>query len=80
MACSPTSPESLDGLRKLQLEAAGRGDDCLSLLLAGVNLYLQAGRELELLESMRDHAEEMREAIENTPSAQDLRRLYERNE
>jgi hypothetical protein len=80
MACRPTSPESLDRLRTLQLEAASRGDDCLSLLLAGINLYVQAGRELELLAFMRHNAEQMREAIENTPSAQDLRRLYERNE
>ena len=80
MACLPTSPESLNSLRKLQLEAADRGDNCLSLLLSGVSLYVQAGRELELLEMMRAHAEEMREAIENTPSAQELRRLYERSE
>jgi hypothetical protein len=80
MACRPTSPESLDNLKKLQLEAASRGDHCLSLLLAGIHLYVQAGRELELLESMRNNAEEMREAIENTPSAQELRRLYEQGE
>jgi hypothetical protein len=80
MACQPTSPESLENLKQLQLDAASRGDDCLSLLLAGVHLYVQAGRELELLETMRNNAEEMREAIENTPSAQDLRRLYEQNE
>jgi hypothetical protein len=79
MACHPTSESSLDGLRKLQNDAAGRGDDCLSLLLAGVELYARAGRELELLELMRRSAEEMREAIENTPSAQDLRRLYEQD-
>lgn len=80
MACQPTSPESLDNLKELQLEAASRGDHCLSLLLAGIHLYVQAGRELELLESMRNNAEEMREAIENTPSAQELRRLYEQSE
>lgn len=78
MPCRPTSPESLESLRKLQEEAARRGDHCCSLLLAGVELYTRAGRELELLEIMRQHAEEMREAIENTPSAQELRRLYER--
>ena len=32
-----------------------------------------------LLELMRNNAEEMREAIVNTPSAQDLRKLFERN-
>jgi hypothetical protein len=74
----PTSPESLDGLRKLQSRAANRGDDCLALLLAGVDLYVRAGREMELLRTMRDNAEEMRDAIENTPTAEQLRRLYER--
>ena len=77
MACAPPSPESLESLRKLQTESAQRGDDCLSLLLAGVELYVRAGREFELLETMRNNAEAMREAIENTPSAQDLRRMYE---
>ena len=77
MSCRPTTAESLDGLRQLQRAAAGRGDVCLSLLLAGVDLYVRAGRELELLESMRQNAEELREAVENTPSAEDLKRLYE---
>jgi hypothetical protein len=77
MSCRPTTAESLDGLRQLQRAAAGRGDLCLSLLLAGVDLYVRAGRELELLESMRQNAEELREAVENTPSAEDLKRLYE---
>ena len=77
MACRPASPQSLESLRRLQVESAERGDDCLSLLLAGVELYVRAGREFELLETMRNNAEEMREAIENTPTAQDLRRLYE---
>jgi hypothetical protein len=78
MACRPPSTESLESLRRLQQQAAERGDDCLSLLLAGVDFYVRAGRELELLESMRSHAEEMREAIENTPTAQELKRLYEK--
>lgn len=77
MSCRPTTAESLDGLRQLQRAAAGRGDICLSLLLAGVDLYVRAGRELELLEAMRQNAEELREAVENTPSAEDLKRLYE---
>lgn len=79
MSCRPTTAESLDGLRQLQRLAAGRGDLCLSLLLAGVDLYVRAGRELELLETMRQHADDMREAIENTPSADDLKRLFERD-
>jgi hypothetical protein len=77
MSCRPTTPESLEALRQLQRASTGRGDNCLSLLLAGVDLYVRAGREFELLEIMRQNAEGMREAIENTPSADDLRRLYE---
>jgi hypothetical protein len=77
MACQPTSDESLSELDRLRTSAAGRGDQCLALLLAGIDLYVRAGREMELLEAMRNEADEMREAVENTPSAQDLRRLYD---
>jgi hypothetical protein len=77
MSCRPTTTESLDGLRQLQRAAAERGDMCFSLLLAGVELYVRAGRDLELLETMRQHADDMRDAIENTPTADDLKRLYE---
>jgi hypothetical protein len=42
-----------------------------------VELYVRAGRDLELLETMRQHADDMRDAIENTPTADDLKRLYE---
>jgi hypothetical protein len=77
MACHPTSKESLEALRRLYHEAVERNDDCLSLLLAGVELYIRAGKEFELLEVMRNRAEDMRESVENTPSAEDLRRLYE---
>ena len=80
MACQPTTNESLESLRKLYHEAVQRGDECLSLLLAGVDLYIRAGREFELLEIMRSRAEDMRDAVENTPSADDLRRLYERDD
>jgi hypothetical protein len=78
MGCHPTSNQSLESLRKLYHDSVERGDECLSLLLAGVELYIRAGRELELLEIMRTRAEDMRDAVENTPSADDLRRLYER--
>jgi hypothetical protein len=78
MGCHPTSNQSLESLRKLYRDSVERGDECLSLLLAGVELYIRAGRELELLEIMRTRAEDMRDAVENTPSADDLRRLYER--
>ena len=77
MPCDPTSTKSLAALEKLRADTAALGDRCLSLLLTGVDLYLRAGREMELLALVRQQAEEMREAIENTPSAQDLRRLFE---
>jgi hypothetical protein len=77
MSCRPTTAESLDGLRQLQRAAAGRGDICLSLLLAGVDLCVRAGRELELLETMRRDADQLKEAIDNTPSAEELKRLFE---
>jgi hypothetical protein len=79
MACQPTSEESMRRLRDLRQHATEYGDECLSLLLSGIELYVCAGRELELLEIIRANAEEMREAIENTPSAQDLHRLFESN-
>jgi hypothetical protein len=79
MACRPTSKESLEELRNLHHEAGERGDDCFALLLAGVELYVRSGHELELLEMMRSRAEDMREAVENTPSADELRRLFERD-
>jgi hypothetical protein len=77
MSCSPTSPESLEGLRDLLRSAAQRGDECFALLLAGVDLCVRAGREMEMLEAMRQHAHDMREAVEGTPTADELRRLYE---
>jgi hypothetical protein len=77
MACRPPSRESLDALEQFIRESSERGDECLSILLAGVDLYVRAGREFELLETMRKGAEEMREAVENTPSAQELRRLFD---
>ena len=77
MACQPTSEDSLTALRSLIETAEQRNDRCLAVLLAGVELYVGAGRELELLELMREHADEFREAVENTPTAQDLRRLFE---
>ena len=77
MSYRPTTAESLDGLQQLQRAVADRGDICLSLLLAGVELYVRAGRDLELLETMRSQTEELRHAIENTPTADDLKRLYE---
>ena len=77
MACKPPSRESLDALERFIRESSERGDECLSILLAGVDLYVRAGREFELLETMRKGADEMREAVENTPTAQELRRLFD---
>jgi len=77
MACHPSSDESLNDLTRLQQQCESRGDHCLSLLLSGVSLYVRLGRELELLEMMRDHAVDMRESVEGTPSAEQLRRLFE---
>ena len=79
MACKPASQESLESLRRLQHSAAARGDQCLALLLAGVELYVRVGREVELLELMRQSAEEMRDSVINTPTAEDLARLFERD-
>ena len=77
MACKPPSRESLDALERFIRESSERGDECLSILLAGVDLFVRAGREFELLETMRKGAEDMREAVENTPTAQELRRLFD---
>lgn len=77
MSCTPASKQSIEELRKLRDAAYERGDECLSTLLAGVDLYVALGREIELLDVMRQHAVDLREAVENTPSADDLRRLYD---
>jgi hypothetical protein len=78
MACRPASPESLEMLRRLQRDVAVRGDECLALLLAGVELYARVGRDFELLEFMRQNAEEMRDAVVNTPTPEELTELFER--
>ena len=51
----------------------------MAVLLAGVELYSRLGREYELLEVMRKFASEIQPAVDNTPSAEELRRLYERD-
>jgi hypothetical protein len=50
------------------------------MLLAGVEVYASVGREWELLETMRKFAHEAEDMVRNTPSAADLRRLYERED
>lgn len=76
MACIPPSDQSLAELRKLRNLTAERGEECLSALLSGVDLYVSLGQEMELLEMMRDHAASLRESVEGTPTAEDLKRLY----
>jgi hypothetical protein len=80
MACHPPHPDSLAELRQLRENVSQRGDQCLSLLLAGVELYVSVGREWELLEIMREFAHAAEEMVHNTPTAAQLKELYERGE
>lgn len=80
MACQPPSAASIDALRKLRQEAQERGDECLAMLLGGVDLYISVGREWELLEVMRRFAHEAEDMVHNTPTADELRKLYDRDE
>ena len=80
MSCQPPHPESVRDLRRLQEEVRGRGDDCLAMLLAGIDVYTSIGREWELLEVMRQFAHDAEEMVRNTPSADELRKLYERGD
>lgn len=75
---NPPHHDSLRDLRRLQQEVKERGDECLALLLAGLDVYTSVGREWELLEIMRKFAHEAEEMVHNTPSAAELRKLYER--
>ena len=65
-------------LRRLREEVEQRGDDCLALLLAGVDMYTSIGREWELLEIMRKFAHEAEDMVRNTPTAAELRKLFDR--
>jgi len=76
----PTHPESLQALRRLRDEVSQRGDEQLALLLAGIEVYISIGREWELLEIMRKFAHDADEMVRNTPSAAELKRLYERGD
>ena len=80
MVCQPPHPESIEGLRRLQREVKQRGDDCLAMLLAGIDVYAAIGREWELLEVMRKFAHDSEEMVRNTPSAAELKKLYERDD
>jgi hypothetical protein len=80
MVCQPPDPESLSALRRLRNEVSQRGDKCLSLLLAGVEMYTSVGRESELLEVMRKFADDAEEMVRETPTAAQLKKLYERED
>ena len=80
MVCQPPHPESLKGLRRLREEVILRGDECLGMLLAGIEVYTSVGREMELLEIMRKFAHDAKEMVDNTPTAAELRKLYERED
>ena len=80
MVCQPPHPDSIMGLRRLYEEVRQRRDECLAMLLAGVDMYTAVGREWELLKIMRNFAHNAEEMVRNTPTAAELRRLYEREE
>ena len=80
MGCNPPHPDSIWALRQLREEVSQRGDECLALLLAGVDLYVSVGREWDLLEIMRKFADEADDMVQNTPTAAELKRLYERKD
>ena len=80
MSCQPPHHESVSGLKRLQEEVRQRGDECLAMLLAGIEVYISIGREWELLEVMRQFAHDAEEMVQNTPSTDELRKLYERGD
>lgn len=80
MVCQPPDPQSLASLRRLRDEVNQRGDKCLGLLLAGVEMYTSVGREQELLEIMRKFADDAEDMVRNTPTAAELQNLYERDD
>jgi hypothetical protein len=67
-------------LRRLREEVDGRGDECMGMLLAGLEVYITVGREWELLEVMRKFAHEAEDMVRNTPTAAELKRLYEQED
>ena len=80
MTCQPPHPDSLMSLRRLREEVRERGDECLAMLLAGLEVYASVGLEWELLETMRTFAHEADEMVRNTPTAAELKRLFERED
>jgi hypothetical protein len=80
MACTPPQADSIAALQQLRQEVEERGDECLAMLLGGVEMYVSVGREWELLETMRTFAHDAEEMVHNTPSASELERLYDRHD
>jgi len=80
MGCQPPHPDSLAGLRRIRAEVRQRGDECLALLLDGVEVYASVGREWELLEIMRQFAHDAEDMVRNTPTAAELKKLFERED
>ncbi len=80
MLCHPPHPDSIAALRRLRDEVKRRGDDCLAMLLAGIEMYTAVGREWDLLEIMRNFAHEAEDMVRNTPSVAELKKLYDRDD
>lgn len=76
MSYRQTSEESLRELRDLADKARARGDEYLTVMIAGIELFISLGREVDLLNFMREFERDIRPAVEGTPSAAELRRLY----
>jgi hypothetical protein len=72
--------QRLQDLEDLIAKARERDDECFAVLLEGLRMYVSLGREIDLLEAMRDFEREVRPAVEGTPTAADLHRLYNRTE
>jgi len=68
----------MEGLLRLREEVNQRGDRCLGMLLAGVEIYMRIGWEMELLDVMRKFAHDAEEMVLNTPTAAELKKLYDR--
>ena len=76
----PASTETLKALQTAAETAERNGDRVIALVLAGVRMYAELGREYELLNVMRQFASDMEQAVNNTPTADQLRALYARED
>jgi hypothetical protein len=72
----PVSEESRRDLGRLVVDVRLRGDECLAVLLEGIQMFVSLGSEVELLEMMSEFEREIRPAVERTPSVLELERLY----